>query len=125
MKSFSLRIAIPALFLLATVACASTPIPETNMQSARQAIANAERVDAASMAAVELGEARSKLSAAQQAISEKNMVAAQRLADQSRAAAELASARTGAAKALAVNANIEKSNATLIEEMQRGSGVTK
>jgi len=120
-----LRIAIPALFLLATVACASTPIPETNMQSARQAIANAERVDAASMAAVELGEARSKLSAAQQAITEKNMVAAERLADQSRAAAELASARTGAAKALAVNANIEKSNATLIEEMQRGAGVTK
>ena len=91
-----LRIAIPALFLLATVACASTPIPESNMQSA-----------------------------AQQAITAKNMVAAERLADQSRAAAELASARTSAVKAIAVNANIEKSNATLIEEMQRGTGVTK
>jgi hypothetical protein len=120
-----LRIAIPALILLATAACASTPIPETNMQSARQAIANAERVDAASLAAVELGEARSKLSAAERAVTQKKMLAAERLADQSRAAAELASAKTGAAKAIAVNADIEKSTATLIEEMQRGTGATK
>jgi hypothetical protein len=120
-----LRIALPALILLATAACASTPIPETNMQSARQAIANAERVDAASLAAVELGEARSKLSAAEQAVTQKKMLEAERLADQSRVAAELASARTGAAKAKAVNADIEKSTATLVEEMQRGTGVTK
>jgi hypothetical protein len=95
------------------------------MQSARQAIANAERVDAASLAAVELGEARSKLSAAERAVTQKKMLAAERLADQSRAAAELASAKTGAAKAIAVNADIEKSTATLIEEMQRGTGATK
>jgi hypothetical protein len=120
-----LRIAIPAIVLLATMACASTPVPETNLQSARQAIANAERVDAASMAAVELGEARSKLSAAQQAVTAKKMDSAARLADQSRAAADLASAKTSAVKAKAVNADIEKSTATLIEEMQRGTGVTK
>jgi hypothetical protein len=120
-----LRIALPALILLATAACASTPIPETNMQSARQAIANAERVDAASLAAVELGEARSKLSAAQVAVTEKKMLAAERLADESRAAAELASAKTGAAKANAVNADIEKSTATLVEEMRRSTGATK
>jgi hypothetical protein len=116
---------LPALILLATAACASTPIPETSMQSARQAIANAERVDAASLAAVELGEARSKLSAAQQAVTDKKMLKAERLADQSRVAAELAAARTSAAKANAVNADIEKSNATLIGEMQRSSGVAK
>jgi hypothetical protein len=120
-----LRIALPVLVLLATAACASTPIPESNMQAARQAIANAERVDAASLAAVELGEARTRLSAAQQAVSEKKMLKAERLADQSRAAAELAAARTGAAKANAVNADIEKSTATLIDEMQRSSGATK
>ncbi len=122
-----LRIALPVLVLLAaaTAACASTPVPETSLQSARQAIANAERVDAASLAAVELGEARSKLSAAQQAVTEKKMLAAERLANESRVAADLASARTGAAKAKAVNADIEKSTATLVEEMQRGTGVTK
>jgi hypothetical protein len=124
-RSRGLVIALPALILLATAACASTPIPETSMQSARQAIANAERVDAASLAAVELGEARSKLSAAQQAVTDKKMLKAERLADQSRVAAELAAARTSAAKANAVNADIEKSNATLIGEMQRSSGVAK
>jgi hypothetical protein len=121
-----LRIALPVLILLATAACASTPpIPATSLQSAQQAIANAERVDAASLAAVELGEARSKMSASQQAVAEKKMVAAERLADEARAAAELASARAGAAKASAVNANIEKNTATLIEEMQRNTGAAK
>ena len=120
-----LRVAIPALIVLATAACASTPAPEASLQSARQAITNAERVDAGTLAAVDLGEARNKLSAAQQAVTEKKMPAAARLADQSRAAAELASARSDAAKAIAVNANIEKSTATLVEEMQRGAGVSK
>lgn len=120
-----LRIALPALIVMATAACASMPPPDTNMQSARQAIANAERVEASTVAAVELGEARAKLSAAQQAITGKKMLVAARLADESRAAAELASARTGAVKAKAVNAEIEKSTATLVEEMQRNTGATK
>jgi hypothetical protein len=120
-----LRTALPALVLLATAACSSMPAPVTQLQSAREAIATAERADAASMAAVELAEARTKLTAAQQAVSGKEMVAAARLADESRAAAELASARTGAAKAHAVNADIEKSTATLIEEMNRNTGATK
>ena len=120
-----LRIALPVLIVIATAACASTPAPDTNLQSARQAIANAERDDAASVAAVELGEARAKLSAAQQAVTGKKMLIAARLADESRAAAELASARTSASKAEAVNADIEKSTATLVEEMQRNTGATK
>lgn len=120
-----LRIALPVLIVIATAACASTPAPDTNLQSARQAIANAERDDAASVAAVELGEARAKLSAAQQAVTGKKMLIAARLADESRAAAELASARTSASKAKAVNADIEKSTATLVEEMQRNTGATK
>jgi hypothetical protein len=118
------RIGLPALALLA-LGCASTPPPETNLQSARQAIANAERVDAASLAAVDLGEARNKLNAAQQAVTAKDMMAAERLADEARAAAELATARTSAAKAAAVNADIEKSTATLLEEMQRNTGAAQ
>jgi hypothetical protein len=50
------------------------------------------------------------------------MVAAGRLADEARAEAELAVARPGVAKANAVNADVERSNATLIEEMQRKTG---
>src|ERR1700741_394 len=90
-----LRFAVPALALFFVAACASTPpIPATNLQAAQQAIANAERVDAATHAAAELGEARGKLSAAQSAVGEKDMLVAGRLADEARASAELAAARS-------------------------------
>lgn len=121
-----LRIALPALLVFAAAAAfAKTPPPVTNIQAAEQAIANAERVDAASLAAVELGQARAKLSAAQKSVAEKEMVVAAQLADEARADAELAAARTGAAKAKAVNADIVRSTATLEEEMQRKTGETK
>ena len=116
-----LRMTLPVL-LLCGAAFAAPPIPTTNLQAAQQAISNAERVEAATFAAVELGEARSKLAAAQEAVTEKEMVAAAQLADESRAAAELAAARTGSAKATAVNAEIKRSTATLVEEMQRKTG---
>jgi hypothetical protein len=118
----SLRFAVPAI-LLFTAACASTPpIPSANLQAAQQSIANAERVEAGTHAAAELSEARNKFSAAQSAVNQKEMVTAGRLADEARAEAELAVAKTGVAKANAVNADMERSNATLIEEMQRKTG---
>jgi hypothetical protein len=117
-----LRFALPAI-LLFTAACASTPpVPSSNLQAAQQSIANAERVEAGTHAAGELGEARTKLSAAQRAVEQKEMLTAGRLADEARADAELAVARTGAVKALAVNTGMERSNATLVEEMQRKTG---
>jgi Domain of unknown function (DUF4398) len=121
-------IALPVLLVLAAVATAAyagTPPPVTNLQAAQQAIANAERVDAASMAAVELGAARAKLSDAEKAVAAKEMVVGAQLADEARADAELAAALTGAAKAKAVNADIMRSTATLQQEMQRTSGDTK
>ena len=117
-----LRFAVPAI-LLFTGACASTPpIPTASLQAAQQSIATAERVEAGTHAAAELSEARNKLSAAQRAVNQKEMVTAGRLADEARAEAELAVAKTGVAKANAVNADMERSNATLIEEMQRKTG---
>src|SRR3982751_4664724 len=101
-----LRMTIPVM-LMSAAAFAGKPIPTSNLDAAQQAISNAERVEAANFAAVELGEARTKLAAAQQAVSEKEMIAAAQLADESRASAELAAARTGAAKASAVNADIK------------------
>jgi len=117
-----LRIALPALLLFTAAAFASAPPPVTNLQAAQQAIANAERVDAASLAAVELGEARAKLSAAEKAVAEKEMVAGAQFADEARADAELAAARAGAKKANTVNAEIRRNTATLMEEMQRKTG---
>ena len=119
-----LRMTLPVL-LLCGVAYAKAPVPTNNLQAAQQAIANAERVDAASLAPVELGQARAKLSAAEKAVAEKEMIAGAQLADEARADAELAAARTGAAKAKAVNADIKHSTATLEEEMQRKTGEAK
>jgi len=116
-----LRLALPAL-LLAAAAFASDPPPTASLQAAEQAIANAERVDAATLAGVELGEARGKLAAARTAVEDKKMILAAQFADEARAEAELAAAKTGAAKAQAVNKDIERSTATLIDEMQRKSG---
>ena len=117
-----LRIAVPAILIL-TAACASTPpIPTASLQAAQQSIANAERVDAGTHAAAELSEARTKLSAAQMALGKKEMLSAGRLADEARAEADLAVARTSLAKASAVNSDMEHSNVTLTEEMQRKTG---
>ena len=117
-----LRFALPGLALFLAAACASTPPPATNLQAAQQAIATAEGVDAATHAAVELGEARAKLSLAQNAVVQEDMIVAARLADQARAEAELAAAKSGAAKAKAVNEDMKHSTATLVEEMQRKTG---
>jgi hypothetical protein len=117
-----LRIAGPVL-LLFTAGCASTPpIPSASLQAAQQSVANAERVEAGTHAPAQLGEARTKLSAAQAAVDEKKMIVAGWLADEARADAELAVARTSAAKANAVNAGMKRSTATLVEEMQRKTG---
>ena len=113
------------MLVFAAAAFAGTPPPTTNLQAAQQAIANAERVDAASLAAVELGEARAKLSAAEKAVAEKEMVAGAQFADEARADAELAAAKAGAAKANTVNEDIKRSTATLMEEMQRKTGDSK
>ena len=65
---------------------------DPQLQAAQQAIATAEKADAGRHAAVELGEARTKLAAADAAVREEKMDAAARMADESRVAAELAGA---------------------------------
>lgn len=109
--------------VLMVAGCASTPpAPTAQLQAARLAISNAERTDAGRYAAAELGEARTKLASANAAVLEEEMVAAARLAEQSRVEAELALARTEAAKAAAVNEQMKRSTGTLIDEMQRNTG---
>jgi hypothetical protein len=104
-------------------ACASTPpAPSANLQAAQQAIAAAERGEAARYAPGELSEAHAKLTLADTAVTEKKMVLAEHFADQSRAEAELASAKASALKANAVNDEMKRSNSTLVDEMKRGSG---
>lgn len=103
--------------------CASMPeAPTSSLDAARTAIANADKADAGQYAAAELSEARQKLALADTAVSqktEKNMIMAGRLADESRVEAELASARSAAAKAAAVNQEMNRGADALTEEMQR------
>jgi hypothetical protein len=117
------RMALGLTGVLMLAGCASTPpAPTANLQAAQQAIAAAERSEASRYAPGELSEAHTKLAAADTAVSEKKMVVAEHFADQSRAEAELASAKTSAAKANAVNDEMKRSNGTLIDEMKRGAG---
>ena len=112
-----LAVAVCGAFLLA--GCASTPEPTAEMQAAQQAIADAERAEATQHAAGELSQARTKLASANTAVQDKEMDEAKRLAEQARVDAELASARTAAVKAKAVNEEMKRSTQTLMEEMGR------
>lgn len=111
--------------LLLVASCASTPPPIATLQAAEQAISSAEKADAGRYAAAELGEARAKLASANDAVQEEKMILAERLGEQSRAAAELAAARSEAAKAAAVNEELKRGNDALVEEMQRSSGAPR
>jgi len=118
-----LRTALGLAGVLMLAACASTPpAPTASLEAAKQAISNAERADAGRYAAGELGAARTRLASADAAVTERQMIMAERFAEESRAEAELAAAKTAAAKAKAVNDEMKRSTTTLIEEMQRGSG---
>jgi hypothetical protein len=115
-------LAIAGVVLL--TACASTPPPTAKLQAAKDAIATAEQAQAGQYAASELSEARVKIASANSAVQDQNMIAAARLADESSAEANLATARSADAKAQAVNAEMQQSNATLINELQRSDGAT-
>jgi hypothetical protein len=122
-KTFTSLVA--ATTLLATFGCASTPPPTAQLQAAQQAIASAERTEAGRFAAAELGAARTRLASADQAVTEKRMIAAGQFADESRAEAELASAKAANAKAIAVNDEMKRSTGVLVDEMQRNTGDKK
>ncbi len=104
-------------------ACASTPQPPTQaLQAAETAIANAEQARVADYASPELVEAREKLTAARLAVEKEDMLSAHRFAEQARVDAELALAKQNAAKAKAVNEEMQKGISTLKQEMNRNTG---
>ena len=107
-------------------ACASTPpAPTADLQSAAQAIATADQARIPDTTAPELGEAREKLTAAHAAVAAQHMEEADRLALESRADAELASATSQASKDQLINDEIVQSTATLSQEMQRNKGTAQ
>ncbi|MDV3504574.1 DUF4398 domain-containing protein [Marinobacter sp. M-5] len=117
------RIGLFTTVLLASltlVACASAPLPPTeSLNMARESIATAEQAEARRYAGAELEEANRHLTEADKAVAAERMAEADRLARQARVAAELAIARTEAAKAAAINREMGRGAEALDEEMQR------
>ncbi len=97
--------------------------PTDAFQAADFAITNAEKEQASEFAPAELIAARDKLSRARAAVAknprEKDLIAARRLAEQAQSDAEFASARARDGREQAVNADLQKNNDTLREELQR------
>lgn len=108
------------LLVLLLGACASTPMPPKDaLVAARDAIAIAEETGARQFAGPELDDARQQLRSAEQAVTEEDMVMAERLADQARIAAELAAAKSESSRAVAINREMKRSAEALTEEMRR------
>lgn len=111
--------ALAGVILLAG-ACASTPpAPTRSLDAARTAVSNAEKGEAGRYASPELSEARDKLAAADVAVARENMVVAKQLGEQAQVEAELAAAKTAAAKAKAVNEQMRVGSDALSDEMER------
>jgi len=117
------RAVLVTTLILATatlVGCASAELPPTeSLNMAREAITSAEQADARRYAGAELEEANRHLEAANKAVAAEKMTEADRLARQARVAAELAVARTEAAKAAAINREMGRGADALDEEMLR------
>lgn len=116
---FAALVVAIAAGMLITACASSPPAPASALDAAKVAISNAEKADASRYAGAELGEARQKLASADQAVADESMILADRYAQESRVQAELASARTSAAKAAEVNKEMERGAVALTEEMQR------
>lgn len=118
-----LRLLAAATGLLTLAACASAPpAPAHALQAAETAITSAEQARVADYASIELNEARENLAAARKAVQDEDMARAERLAEQARVNAELASANAGLTRARAINEEMQISIDVLKQEMQRGPG---
>lgn len=118
--------AAAAAGLLALAACASAPLaPTAALQAAEQSIATAEQARAAEHAPAELALAREELQAANSAVQRGEMVIALYSAEEARAAADLATARTAAKRATTVNDEMRRSTEALRQEMSRNPGAIR
>lgn len=125
-RDFMLRLLAISAALLMVVSCTSTEAPPTKeINSAEQAIRDAEQARVTDYALAELQEARAKLNAARVAVTEEKIETAKRLAQQSSIYVELAFAKAELQKAQAVNAEMEKNISVLKQEMQRNTGGEK
>ncbi|MEQ9465748.1 MAG: DUF4398 domain-containing protein [Haliea sp.] len=116
-KPLSLLAVVAATILL--TACSSVPEPVGEMASARAVVRNLSDTEARTYAAVEADRARTKLQRAEAALRAENFDEARRLATEAEADAELARAKTDAAKATRAASELEQSIQILRSEIER------
>jgi len=118
-----LKFALAIAATLQLTACATTSDPPyAALQSAQTAIKQAEQARVEPEASGEMVEAQQKLAAANEAVQHEDMDRAAVLAQESRVAAELALAKSEAAKADRVNAEIEASTDELEDQFEGNDG---
>ena len=118
-------IAVAAAGLL-MAACSSNPQPPTQqLTAAESAISHAEQARVADYASPELSEARDKLAAARDAVAKDEMTKAARYAEQAKLDADLATAKSDAAKAKAVNDELVKVTSAVIEVLKSSTPVVQ
>lgn len=105
------------LALFALGGCASTPPPTAELAAAEAALNEAERAEAADFAPVELGFARERLDQARAASEQRDYGVAKTAASQAQVDAELALAKSRAARARAEVQKRSEDNAALRREL--------
>ncbi|BFM12020.1 hypothetical protein R50072_21730 [Simiduia litorea] len=121
-KNLLVKFMALSFFLFVGACTMGPPIPNQSLQAAQAEIDRADRERVSDYALPDLNHARDKLIAAREAARQKNMVTAERLADQSKVSAQLASARAAKIKATQVNQDMIDSIDALKVEMQRHTG---
>ncbi len=112
---------LPALAALLLGACATVPVPTNGLFAAEQAIARANVSRGDDPGSLELRAARTKLAAAQDAVQRREMLQATRLAEEARLDADVATARTEAAKVEFAVEGMKKSNEALRQQGLRNA----
>lgn len=105
---------VPVLFALG---CASTPVPTTAISEAESSLERALAAGGQEYAPIEIRFVQEKISGARLAASNRDGARAARLADQAMVNAELAIAKSAAARARAASRDQERSNDELREEL--------
>jgi len=114
-----MRFGIPVLALVLITGCASGPKPDAALASGSSSLESARAAGAPELAAVEIGDARSKLEQARALAQAGRPRDAIRMAEQADADAQLARARAGSEKAKRAVDEVDASLRTLREELAR------
>lgn len=112
--------------VLGISACASNKTPATaDVAVSREAVAAATSAGAADLAPAEMQSARDKLMRANQALAAKDYKAAQDLATQASADAQLAQSKATSAKATMAADELQQNIRLLREELQRANATSQ